>query len=110
MSRDLAACFIYIRYFKLLAFIFFVQDSTQRTSKPSCPPKWMAELENDDINLLQGTAEITLSNQIHETLLILYSKSNFYTTVLTLNASIVGEMSDSNTFRVHFWGILIILF
>jgi hypothetical protein len=30
----------------------------QPSSRTSSPPKWMADLENDDINLLQGMLKV----------------------------------------------------
>lgn len=43
-----------LQYSFKLIMTFFLYESTQMTAKQSGPPKWMADLENDDINLLQG--------------------------------------------------------
>ena len=44
-----------VRYLQSMLMRFFTfQSILQPSSTASNPPKWMADLENDDINLLQG--------------------------------------------------------
>lgn len=48
-----------VEFGDIVAFLFsFLHAPMQLTSKASQPPKWMADLENYDIDLLQGMTQL----------------------------------------------------